>query len=83
MLIDSPQKNLTPQEGEVVDEFSDPAIVQRVWDHLSSWSSGPGSQAQVIVVDNAPPASVEAAVVVRYSGRDDQPPYGLIDNETA
>jgi hypothetical protein len=83
LLIDSPQKNLTPQEGEVVDEFSDPAIVQRVWDHLSSWSSGPGSQAQVIVVDNAPPASVEAAVVVRYSGRDDQPPYGLIDNETA
>lgn len=83
LLVDSPQKNLTPQEGEATDEFSDPAIVQRVWDHLRSWSSGSGSQAQVVVVDNAPPRSVEDAVVVRYSGRDDQPPYGLIDNETA
>ena len=39
--------------------------------------------AQVIIVDNRPPATADDHVVVRYSGRTDEPPYGLIDDEVA
>ena len=40
LLIDSPQKNLTPAETPgVADEFRDPAIVQRVWEHIMKWSN--------------------------------------------
>jgi hypothetical protein len=34
------------------------------------------------VADNAPPPEAEADVIVRFSRRPDQPPYGLIDDET-
>jgi hypothetical protein len=53
-----------------------------VWDHLVSWADGAGRQAQLIVVDNRPPARARPAIVVAYSRRADEPPYGLIDNET-
>jgi hypothetical protein len=82
LMIDSPQKNLTPVEsGAAFDEFRDPAIVQRVWAHLLTWSAGVGSSAQLIIVDNRPPETAHAAIVREYSARRDRPPYGLIDNE--
>ena len=31
LMIDSPQKNLTPREGSTGDEYTDPEIVSRVW----------------------------------------------------
>lgn len=87
LMIDSPQKNLAGDVSAPArtsgDEFRDPAIVQRVWDHLARWSAGPGREAQLLVVDNVPPASVFDAIVARYSGRADEPPYGLIDNEVS
>lgn len=82
LLIDSPQKNLTPpRDAAAADEFRDPGIALRVWEHISSWSQQAGGAAQLIVVDNEPPDQVLQEVVVRYSGRVDEPPYGLIDNE--
>lgn len=81
LMIDSPQKNLKPTEGEAGDEFRDPAIVARVWNHIQQWSSTAGRSYQIIVVDNAPPPGIEEAVVVRYSAQTDRPPYGLIDDE--
>ena len=42
-----------------------------------------GPAAQVIVVDNRPPGTANDFVVVRYSGRAEEPPYGLIDDEVA
>jgi hypothetical protein len=83
LLVDSPQKNLKPETaaGEA-DEFADPAIPRRVWEHIVNWSTGMGKSAQIIVVDNSPPDNADDHVVVRYSGRVDEPPYGLIEDET-
>ena len=83
LLIDSPQKNLKPEgrDGEA-DEFTDPAIPRRVWGHIVNWSAGMGRSAQIMVVDNLPPDVADDHVVVRYSGRAGEPPYGLIDDET-
>jgi hypothetical protein len=41
-----------------------------------------GKAAQIVVVDNLPPDIADDYVVVRYSGRADEPPYGLIEDET-
>jgi len=84
LLIDSPQKNLKPVEDAATDgdEFSNPEIPGRMWQHIAKWSESMGHAAQIIVVDNLPPAAVDDQIVVRYSGRADDPPYGLIDDET-
>ena len=83
LMIDSPQKNLKPETGgSVGDEFVDTAIPRRVWEHIVSWSAGMGKTAQIVVVDNLPPDVADDHVVVRYSGQADEPPYGLIEDET-
>jgi len=82
LMIDSPQKNLMP-EGEASDgdEFADPAIPRRVWQHIVNWTESMGIAAQIIVVDNRPPDVADPHIVVLYSGRADEPPYGLITDE--
>ena len=83
LMIDSPQKNLKPETGGAAgDEFVDAAIPRRVWEHMVGWSTGIGSSAQIIVVDNLPPDIANDHVVVRFSGQSDDPPYGLIEDET-
>jgi hypothetical protein len=83
LMIDSPQKNLKPETGgSTSDEFVDAAIPRRVWEHIVSWTAGMGKTAQIVVVDNLPPDVADDHVVVRYSGRADEPPYGLIEDET-
>jgi hypothetical protein len=81
LMIDSPQKNLMPEAATSGDEFADPAIPRRVWEHIVSWSETIGHGAQIIVIDNRPPDVAEPYIVVRYSGRAEEPPYGLIDDE--
>lgn len=81
LLIDSPQKNLMPEDGQPGDDFADPAIPGRVWRHIVGWTNSMGAGCQVIIVDNKPPAFVDDHVVVRYSGRRSEPPYGLIEDE--
>ncbi len=82
LLIDSPQKNLG--QGGVRDaEFADSVAVADFYRHLHEWLAGRGQGAQIVVVDNAPPTSVDDNVVVRYSRRADQPPYGLIEDEVS
>jgi hypothetical protein len=83
LMIDSPQKNLMPESAVDGDEFADPAIPRRVWQHIVDWTQSMGSAAQVIIVDNRPPDTADTHVVVRYSGRTGEPPYGLIDDEVA
>ena len=83
LLIDSPQKNLKPEGTDVgPDEFGDPAIPRRVWEHIVKWSAGTGKSAQIVVVNNLPPDVADDHVVVRYSGHAGEFPYGLIDDET-
>jgi hypothetical protein len=83
LLIDSPQKNLKPEGADVEqDEFGDPAIPRRVWEHIVKWTNGMGKSAQIVVVDNLPPDVADDHIIVRYSGRTGEPPYGLIDDET-
>lgn len=83
LMIDSPQKNLKPETGgSEGDEFVDAAIPRRVWEHIVSWSAGMGKTAQIVVVDNLPPDIADDHVVARYSGQADEPPYGLIEDET-
>ncbi len=83
LMLDSPQKNLAPHpdhEGDA-DEYMDPAIVQRMYDHVLAWCAA-HPHAQVIVVDHEPPQAVIDREVVRYTRRADRPPYGLIDDQT-
>jgi len=79
LFLDSPQKNLG-QTGERDAEFADSVTIADFYKHLHTWLAGRGAGAQIIIVDNAPPAEAEDDVVVRYSGRAEQPPYGLIDD---
>ena len=81
LLLDSPQKNLG-QTGERDAEFADTITVADIYRHLQRWLAGRGAGAQIIVADNAPPVEADPDVIVRFSRRTDQPPYGLIDDET-
>jgi hypothetical protein len=80
LMIDSPQKNLTQRETDTQDAFSDPAIVRRLYGHIAEWVDGRQGEAQVILVDHEPPDEYRDAIVVDYSRRADDPPYGLIDD---
>jgi hypothetical protein len=82
LMIDSPQKNLG-QGGDRDAEFADSVAVADFYKHLHDWLAGPGQGAQVLVVDNAPPATVDDDIVVRFSRRADHPPYGLIEDEVS
>ncbi|MFF3870016.1 DNA recombination protein RecN [Micromonospora sp. NPDC001898] len=82
LFLDSPQKNLG-QTGERDTEFADTVTIADFYKHLHKWLAGRGAGTQIIIVDNAPPAEVENDVVVRFSGRADQPPYGLIEDAIA
>jgi hypothetical protein len=81
LLLDSPQKNLG-QTGEPDTEFADSVTIGRIYRHLYDWLAGRGAGAQIVVTDDAPPPETNADVILRFSGRPDQPPYGLIDDET-
>ena len=81
LMLDSPQKNLAPKTGQAVDEYMDPAIVERFYEHVREWAAG-HPQAQLVIVDHEPPPRSEDQVVVRYTRRADIPPYGLIDDQT-
>ncbi|MET7397746.1 DNA recombination protein RecN [Dactylosporangium sp. NPDC005572] len=78
LLLDSPQKNL----GEVAGDLADRQTIERIYRHLEDWLAGRGVGAQIVVADNAPPPAAAADVIVRFTRRPDQPPYGLIDDET-
>ncbi|CCH74890.1 conserved hypothetical protein [Nostocoides australiense Ben110] len=79
LMIDSPQKNLGHRAADLGDtEFSDSRLVENFYSHVRSWLHGNGQGAQVVIVDNSPPTSVDADVVVRYSRDRRRPPYGLI-----
>jgi len=79
-MLDSPQKNIGGS-GDSDDEFADAAIVDAVYRHIEGWLAAAGEGAQILIVDNDPPAWVDDAVVVRFSRDAANPPYGLIDNE--
>lgn len=82
LIIDSPQKNLghaaRPDDGD----FADAMLVNHVYEHIERWLDGTGAGAQIIFVDNSPPATVDEHIVVRFSGRVSQPPFGLIEDAT-
>ena len=80
LMIDSLQKNLTQRETDTQDAFSDPAIVRRLYGHIADWLDAQHGEAQVILVDREPPDEYRHAIVVYYSRRADQPPYGLIED---
>ena len=80
LMIDSPQKNIGGS-GEIDEEFADAAIIEGIYSHIDGWLKGPGAGAQVIIVDNDPPAATEDHVVRRFTREATRPPYGLIDNE--
>lgn len=82
LMLDSPQKNLG-RADERDAEFADSATVADIYRHLHGWLAGPGAGAQIVVADNVPPEMAEPDVIVRFSRRPDQPPYGLIDDETS
>jgi hypothetical protein len=82
LLLDSPQKNLGTWAHPDDADFADIRLVENFYRHTRRWLAGPGSGAQLVIIDNSPPDSMSADVVVRYTRNPDVPPYGLIDNET-
>ncbi|WP_426511934.1 DNA recombination protein RecN [Dactylosporangium sp. McL0621] len=76
LLLDSPQKNLG-----ALGDLEDGQTIERIYRHIEDWLAGRGVGAQIVVADNAPPPTAAADVIVRYSRRADQPPYGLIDDD--
>ncbi|MFY1670317.1 DNA recombination protein RecN [Plantactinospora sp. WMMB334] len=82
LLLDSPQKNFG-QTGEHGTDLADAATIEQIYRHLDTWLAGRGAGAQIVVADNAPPLSAASGIIVRFSRRPEQPPYGLIDDETS
>lgn len=80
LLVDSPQKNLGARADSADPEFSDLTLVDGFYRHISSWLSGAGQGAQIIIVDNTPPAEYAEDVVVRFSGTVGVEPFGLISD---
>ena len=80
LVIDSPQKNLGHAAQEDDADFADSKLVDNFYTHVIDWLGGAGKGAQLIVVDNSPPALVSDFVVVRYTRDRESPPYGLIDD---
>jgi hypothetical protein len=81
LIIDSPQKNLG-HNATNDDDFADATLVERFYAHVKGWLSNAGAGAQLIVVDNSPPESVDDDVVIRFTRSVDEPPYGLIWDAT-
>ena len=71
--------------GEESDEYQSDSIAASVYQHILDWSQAQGADnpVQLIVVDNSPQPNTADAIVVRYSGSADDPPYGLINDAIA
>lgn len=83
LVIDSPQKNLGHKAVEDGDQdFADATLIENFYAHAKTWLATDGVGAQLIVVDNTPPASVAEDVVCRFTRDADDPPYGLIPEAT-
>ncbi len=82
LIVDSPQKNLGHTAHPDDDDFADARLVNNIYEHIEQWLDGAGAGAQIILVDNSPPPTVDEHVVIRFSGRAEQPPFGLIDDAT-
>jgi hypothetical protein len=80
LIIDSPQKNLGHAARHDDPDFADARLVENFYQHVKQWLSGPGTGAQLIVVDNSPPESIADDVVIRYTRDRNVPLYGLITN---
>lgn len=80
-LIDrAPEPVNTSETEEPADEdfhARSLSIVESIYRHIGEWLSR-NPAGQIIMVDNEPPSSVQSQIVVRYSARRDDPPYGLI-----
>ncbi len=83
LVIDSPQKNLGHDSKPGDEDFADARLVDNFYSHVKTWLGGDGEGAQLIVVDNSPPPSVDSEdVVVEYTRDPNRPPYGLIPEAT-
>ncbi|MEW2012670.1 MULTISPECIES: hypothetical protein [Microbacterium] len=82
LIIDSPQKNLGHAARPGDSEFADARLVNNIYEHVEQWLTASGAGAQITFVDNSPPVTVDEHVVIRFSGRAEQPPFGLIDDAT-
>ena len=82
LLIDSPQKNLGQRVESTDADFADTKLVDAFYEHIAEWLEGEGRGAQVIIVDNTPPSHVADEVVIRFSGRAEEYPFGLVWDAT-
>lgn len=78
LMVDSPQKNLGHSASPEDVDFADTRLVENFYSHVREWLATDGVGAQLIVVDNSPPESVAADVVVHFTRDRSRPPYGLI-----
>ena len=78
LVIDSPQKNLGHAADQGDPDFADTRLVENFYRHVQEWLAQDGIGAQLVIIDNSPPASVEQHVVVHYTRDPEVPPYGLI-----
>ena len=64
------------------DEFRDAKIIEGLYHHIIEKASEYDGNAQWIIVDNEPPQIADKFIAVRFTRNKDNPPYGLIDDET-
>ncbi|MFD9664316.1 hypothetical protein ACFWAY_22260 [Rhodococcus sp. NPDC059968] len=83
LVIDSPQKNLGHNSKPGDDDFADARLVENFYTHAKNWLATDGAGAQLIVIDNSPPPSLDGDVVVRYTRKANAAPYGLIPEATS
>ena len=84
LVVDSPQKNLGHKAAEDGDQdFADATLIENFYAHAKKWLAEDGVGAQLIVVDNSPPATVADDVVCRFTRDAGDPPYGLIPEATS
>jgi hypothetical protein len=83
LIIDSIQKGMAQQPTPGGDDrFSDPAIVERLYRHIRTWTEARAGEAQVIIVDNSPPDSQRDILAIEFTRDPSRPPTGLIHDAT-
>jgi outer membrane murein-binding lipoprotein Lpp len=79
LMIDSIQQGLAQQPTPGGDDrFSDPAIVERLYQHMRGWADARKGDVQVIVVDQSPPVSQRDLIAVEFTRDPDRPPGWIV-----
>jgi DNA repair ATPase RecN len=82
LILDNVQRGIGIGARDENIEFRDESIVKGIYTLLKKLVDL-NDNCQIIVVDNHPPSYMSNNIVVYYSGKTENPPYGFIDDEVS